>query len=69
MMKSMTGYGKAEINLANTNFTIVAKSLNSKHIDINVKVPSIYRDKELGLRNLLSKKLLGLISVPRVALV
>ena len=53
----MTGYGKAEINLANTNFTIEAKSLNSKHIDINIKIPSIYRDKELGLRNLLSKKL------------
>ena len=57
MLKSMTGYGKAEINLENTNFTIEVKSLNSKQIDANVKMSSIYRDKEIGLRKLLSEKL------------
>jgi len=53
----MTGYGKAEINLKNANFTIEVRSLNSKQIDANVKMSSIYRDKEIGLRKLLSEKL------------
>ena len=53
----MTGYGKAEINLENANFTIELKSLNSKQIDASVKMPSVYRDKEIGIRKLLSEKL------------
>ncbi len=53
----MTGYGKAELNLKNANFTIEVRSLNSKQIDANVKMSSIYRDKEIGLRKLLSEKL------------
>jgi uncharacterized protein (TIGR00255 family) len=53
----MTGYGKAELNLKNANFTIEVKSLNSKQIDANVKMSSVYRDKEIGLRKLLSEKL------------
>ena len=53
----MTGYGKAELNLKNTNFTIEAKSLNSKQIDANIKMSSVYRDKEIGLRKLVSEKL------------
>ena len=53
----MTGYGKAEINLANANFTIEVKSLNSKQMDATVKMSFIYRDKEIGLRKLLSEKL------------
>ena len=57
MIQSMTGYGKAEINLKNANFTIEVRSLNSKQIDANVKMSSVYRDKEIGLRKLLSEKL------------
>ena len=53
----MTGYGKAEINIKNTNFTIEVKSLNSKNIDTNIKMSSIYRDKEIELRSLISEKL------------
>ena len=53
----MTGYGKAELNLTNANFTIEVRSLNSKQIDANVKMSSVYRDKETGLRKLLSEKL------------
>ena len=53
----MTGYGKAELNLTNANFTIEVRSLNSKQIDANVKMSSIYRDKEIGLRKLISEKL------------
>jgi len=57
MIQSMTGYGKAELNLTNANFTIEVRSLNSKQIDANVKMSSIYRDKEIELRKLLSEKL------------
>lgn len=57
MIQSMTGYGKAELNLKTANFTIEVRSLNSKQIDANVKMSSIYRDKEIGLRKLLSEKL------------
>jgi len=57
MIQSMTGYGKAELNLSNANFTIEVRSLNSKQIDVNVKMSSVYREKEIGLRKLLSEKL------------
>ncbi|MBT5750532.1 MAG: hypothetical protein HOI39_05315, partial [Flavobacteriales bacterium] len=57
MIQSMTGYGKAELNLTNAKFTIEVRSLNSKQIDANVKMSSIYRDKEIELRKLLFEKL------------
>ena len=57
MILSMTGYGKSELNLTNANFTIEVRSLNSKQIDANVKMSSIYRNKEIGLRKVLSEKL------------
>ena len=57
MILSMTGYGKSELNLINANFTIEVRSLNSKQIDANVKMSSVYRDKEILLRKLLSEKL------------
>ena len=57
MIQSMTGYGKSELNLNNANFTIEVRSLNSKQIDINVKMSSVYRDKEIILRKHLSEKL------------
>ena len=53
----MTGYGKAELNLKKSNFTIELKSLNSKQIDINIKIPPVFKDKEINLRQLLAKKL------------
>ena len=53
----MTGYGKQEFNLNNSNFTIELKSLNSKQVDINIKMSSKYRDKEIELRSLISEKL------------
>ena len=43
----MTGYGKAELSLENSSITIEIKSLNSKQIDVSVKMPSAYRDKEI----------------------
>ncbi|MEC8273994.1 MAG: YicC/YloC family endoribonuclease [Bacteroidota bacterium] len=57
MILSMTGYGKAETNTHNKKFTVEIKSLNSKQIDMNVRVPGSFRDKELKIRKLLSTAL------------
>jgi uncharacterized protein (TIGR00255 family) len=53
----MTGYGKAEIELAKAKLTIEMKSLNSKQLDLNIRLPYAYNDQELGLRSLISKTL------------
>lgn len=57
MMKSMTGFGKSELELPTKKVTIEVKSLNSKQIDLNTRMPGIYRVKELEIRALLSSKL------------
>lgn len=57
MILSMTGYGKATAKLNNKNITVEVKSLNSKQIDLSVRMPSIYREQEMNIRNLLSKEL------------
>lgn len=51
MIKSMTGFGKAVCELPNKKVHIEIKSLNSKQLDINTRIPAIYREKELELRN------------------
>jgi uncharacterized protein (TIGR00255 family) len=53
----MTGFGKATLQLPTKKITIEVKSLNSKGFDLNVRMPSIYREMELGLRNELAVKL------------
>jgi len=57
MLKSMTGYGKAEATLGSKKFTVEIKSLNSKQLDIYVKMPSVYKEKELKLRSFLGQHL------------
>ncbi|MCD4695930.1 MAG: YicC family protein [Bacteroidales bacterium] len=57
MIKSMTGFGKAECICQNQKIVIEMKSLNSKFFDVNARIPNGYRDKELEIRNLLSAKL------------
>ncbi|WP_100802828.1 YicC/YloC family endoribonuclease [Ulvibacter sp. MAR_2010_11] len=57
MIQSMTGYGKAVIQLPSKKITVEIKSLNSKNLDLNARVPSSYREKELEMRNLLAKSL------------
>ena len=57
MIHSMTGYGKSVLQLPTTKITIELKSLNSKNLDLNTRMPSIYREKELLIRKLLAKKL------------
>lgn len=56
-MKSMTGFGKAELEIKNKKITIEIKTLNSRQIDINTRIPNIYNVKELELRTLLSNQL------------
>jgi uncharacterized protein (TIGR00255 family) len=54
MIQSMTGFGKATLQLLNKKITVEVKSLNSKGLDLNVRIPSVYREMELGLRNKIS---------------
>ena len=50
MIKSMTGYGKAEFETGNKKITIELKSLNSKQLDINTRIPALYREKDIVIR-------------------
>ncbi len=53
----MTGFGKASLQLPSKKITVELKSLNSKGLDLNTRMPSVYREMELGLRNQLSQRL------------
>jgi len=57
MIKSMTGYGKATAETAQKKITIEIKSLNSKQLDLNAKLPWLYKEKEPEIRNLISQSL------------
>ena len=57
MILSMTGFGKASLQLETKKITVEVKSLNSKGLDLNTRMPSVYRENELALRNLLALKL------------
>ena len=57
MILSMTGYGKAVIELPQKKVTVEIKTLNSKSLDLNVRVPTFYREKELKIRGKLSRQL------------
>lgn len=57
MIQSMTGYGKAVCELPNKKISIEIKSLNSKQLDLNTRMPNLYREKEIEVRSLLGKHL------------
>jgi uncharacterized protein (TIGR00255 family) len=57
MTQSMTGYGKSEVTINDSTVVIEIKSLNSKHLDVSVKMPAVYKHEELAVRKLLAKKL------------
>ncbi|WP_223441442.1 YicC/YloC family endoribonuclease [Polaribacter litorisediminis] len=57
MIQSMTGYGKSVLQLPTKKVTIEIKSLNSKNLDLNVRIPSYYKEKELNVRKKLAKTL------------
>lgn len=57
MIQSMTGFGKAFMQLPNKKITVEIKSLNSKGLDLNVRTPSVYREMELQIRNTIAQRL------------
>ncbi|MCP9199153.1 YicC family protein [Gramella sp. GC03-9] len=57
MIQSMTGFGKSVVQIPNKKITVELKSLNSKNFDLNARIPSQYREKELDLRNIISASL------------
>ncbi|WP_298397231.1 YicC/YloC family endoribonuclease [Flavobacterium sp.] len=57
MIQSMTGFGKATLQLPTKKITVEIKSLNSKGLDLNTRMPSVFREMELGLRNQISQRL------------
>jgi uncharacterized protein (TIGR00255 family) len=57
MIKSMTGYGLASADHENVKFAVEIKSLNSKFLELNLKLPKAFSDKELLLRNICSKEI------------
>ncbi|MDA8595544.1 YicC family protein [Flavobacteriaceae bacterium] len=57
MLLSMTGYGKSIIQLSSKKITIELRSLNSKNMDLNVRMSSQYKEKELDIRKKVAKSL------------
>lgn len=57
MIHSMTGYGKSVLQLSNKTISIEVRSLNSKSLDLNMRMPSLYRAKELEMRKLIGARL------------
>jgi uncharacterized protein (TIGR00255 family) len=57
MLKSMTGYGQVQLDNDDYQVLVEIKSLNSKYLDINLKVPKQFSEKELKIRNLAGEKL------------
>ncbi|MBC8149679.1 MAG: YicC family protein [Bacteroidetes bacterium] len=58
MIRSMTGYGKAEGVIGNRKYSAEVRSLNSKQFDLNMRMPSVFREKEMGLRKLLRENVI-----------
>ena len=57
MIQSMTGYGKSVLQLPTKKVTIEVKSLNSKNLDLNVRIPQYYKEKELTVRKKIASSL------------
>ncbi|WP_283642800.1 YicC/YloC family endoribonuclease [Croceibacter atlanticus] len=58
MIQSMTGFGKSTIQLPTKKISIEIKSLNSKSLDLNARMPNQYREKELDMRKLIASSLM-----------
>lgn len=57
MVQSMTGYGKASAEIGNKKITVEVKSLNSKQLDLSTRICSLYREKDIEIRNELAQQL------------
>ncbi len=55
MIKSMTGFGRGEATFQNKKITVEIRSLNSKQLDLNLRLPSVYRQSEYELRTLIAR--------------
>ena len=58
MTLSMTGFGKSEVTLDHFNVNIEIRSLNSKFLDLSLKLPNIFKDLELPIRKLIKEKVI-----------
>lgn len=57
MITSMTGFGKSETQVLNKKMTVEIRTLNSKNIDLNFRVPHVFRELEPQMRTFLNKQL------------
>lgn len=57
MIYSMTGFGKSVCEIADRKVSVEVRSLNSKSLDLSVKVPTLYKEKEIEIRNVIKNKL------------
>ena len=57
MLKSMTGYGIAVFDSGNTKYTVEIKSLNSKFLELGLRIPKSFSEKEFQLRNECNKQI------------
>ena len=57
MIQSMTGYGKATAQFGEKKIHVELKSLNSKAMDLSVRIAPLYREKEMEIRNIITKSL------------
>ncbi len=57
MIKSMTGFGKSEAQYAEKKFTVEIRSVNSKQLDLSLKLPARYRSVESEIRPIISQRL------------
>ena len=53
MVKSMTGFGKATVECGNKKIVVEVKSLNSKQLDVNLRLPNLYKEKDIEIRNMI----------------
>ncbi len=57
MLHSMTGYGKASCEYANKKIVVEVKSLNSKQLDVSTRITSLYREKDIEIRNMIAQRM------------
>ena len=57
MLRSMTGYGKAEGAVGSRKYTVEVRSLNGKNLDLSVRMPSVLKEKEMELRKQLGARI------------
>ena len=57
MVKSMTGFGKGEVVFQTKKITVEIRTLNSKQLDLNLRMPAVYRGSEYDVRSILSRRI------------